>query len=183
MVFATGKTKHNVSIHKRRIDFEKQQRTQKTQSSSGSHQAKHTEIHRITSDGTTKFANIFDRSARGDHSYIAIWDARRRNENDWKLALNIQGPVGPMKARSDYSDTVKNPRTQANKMIKWHQFFPANKFANVLYGEPHGNGIRGLIGFFFNGFERVIHVWEERQCFSKFSLTGFTHFFCERREV
>ena len=51
-----------------------------------------------------------DRVAHEDHSYIATWDEGRRYEKNWKRGLNTLGPVGPMKSRSDYSETVQKIR-------------------------------------------------------------------------
>ena len=51
-----------------------------------------------------------DRVAREDLSYIATWCKRRRYDKSWKLGLNSQGPVGPMKSRSVYCEAVQKIR-------------------------------------------------------------------------
>ena len=51
-----------------------------------------------------------DRVAREDPLYISTWDERRRYDKNSKLGLNTQGPVGPLKSISDYSEAVQKIR-------------------------------------------------------------------------
>ena len=176
IVFATGKLKHNTSIAKRGIVQEKHWRTI-AQSSSGSNRAKRTEVRRRTSGGTKKLANVLtELHAKTIHTSL-LGNEIRRYENDWKLALNTRGPVGPMKARSDYSDAVKTIRDlrqkddhEANSSIP-----PANKCPNVQCGETRCSHSRNLkagrstqkqmdfvvfarFSIFFDKLERIIHL-------------------------
>ena len=40
-----------------------------------------------------------DHTAKVEKSFIATWTERQRYENNWKLALNVQGPIAPMRER------------------------------------------------------------------------------------
>ena len=54
----------------------------------------------------------------------------RRSENNGKLAMKTQGPAGAMKARTDYSDAVKNnPRPQTKRGSRG-QFFNSSQPTN-----------------------------------------------------
>ena len=64
------------------------------------------------------FCEHLDKVAQEDHTYVATLEERRRYEKVWKLCLNIQGPVGTIKSRSDYPETVRRIREIKREVVE-----------------------------------------------------------------
>ena len=106
MVLVTVNPKHNESTISKGL-LEQSEKEQLRFNSSAFPTVRDLEKVAFEESWDEELCTRLDRVAREDHSYIATWDERRGYEKNWKLGLSTQGPVGPMKSASDFSEAVQ----------------------------------------------------------------------------
>ena len=86
-----------------------------------------------------------DRAAKVGESFVATWSERQRYENNWKLALNVQGPIAPMSERRLLRSCQSYQNFFDKKMskIKIIQLYRAIKLAEDRLEKRNGNGVPG----------------------------------------
>ena len=70
-----------------------------------------------------------DHTAKVEKSFIATWSERQRYENNWKLALNVQGPIAPMRERRllRSCQSYQNFFRQKDEQDQYHPTVPSHQ--------------------------------------------------------
>ena len=186
MVLVTINPKHDESTIKQKIGWGKRKRRTSIRSFSVSQQSETYWHSQMRIGWNEELCKRLDRVAREDHSYIAPWDERRRNEKNWKLGSNTQGPVGPV---SEYSEAVQKVREirqsrgrSSNSSEPTSAVIPKIRDVDARPKNGMDFMVIARISLFFDSkveticvvvFSKVWRALSENQCsFSRFSLTG-----------
>ena len=95
-----------------------------------------------------------DEFALQDHSYVATWQERSRNEKSWKISLNAEGIQGPLNQRSDF----KVAKETMKRLYDEHAAITRGGDKPV----PPGQQVRQRLGQKFEGFEEYNYRLEAR---------------------
>ena len=110
MVLVMVNPRHHESTIKQNNAWEKRSKINSIQSFNVSKNVKLKKKSQMNREWDEEFCKFLDSIAREDHSHIAHWEDRRRYRKNWKLCLNTPGPVGPVKSRPGYPETVRRTR-------------------------------------------------------------------------